>query len=310
MAQQGRPGRKAFVLRDARALEAMRYQRRTRRIRNIFFLLVFSALFFVGYSHLNTTDSALPWLILALVSGVFASFPLSAILIDIFDINGTPRSRKGQNVFFFMICVLAGSAGAEAIQYGWQLFGLLDGLLPYAIGSYFFLVALVTALLIFLVRRVLPVPVFRQVTRQLFVALVLGTILHFALGQALTNAGHPWTLKLEQVWRLPIFFVLIWPIFLLDEGISRGYQERGVIRSMMVSLLFKALLLCGLLVGTLLVPDLRYLNNLLLPLGVLFAFLTTLCTQIYSSGRAAITTSTLCALMLAWFATVTFPVTL
>lgn len=310
MAREIRPGRKAFVLRDARALETMRRQRRARRIRNIFFLLVFSALFFIGYNHADASSANRLWLILALAGGVLASFPLSAILIDIFDINGTPRSITGQNVIFFLICALVGSAAAEAIQYGWQLFGLLDGLLTYYLGSYFFLVALVTALLIFLVRRVLPLPVFRQVGRQLFVALALATILYFTLGQILPFTGQSLALKLEQIWRLPIFFLLVWPIFLLDEGISRGYQERGIIRSLIVSLLFKALLLAGLLLSILLIPELRFLNSLIFPLVLLFVFLIMLCTQIYSSGRAAITTSTFCALVLAWYATATFPSTL
>lgn len=310
MARQIRPGRKAFVLRDARALETMRLQRRARRLRNIFFLLVFSALFYLGYSRAGSGNVNLLWLLLGVAGGVLASFPLSALLIDIFDINGTPRSVKGQNVVFFLLCTLLGSVAAEAIQYGWQLFGLLDGLLPYYVGSYFFLVALVTALLIFLVRRSLPLPVFRQIARQLFVALALAAILYFALSQILPLTGLALSLKLEQFWRLPLFFVLIWPIFLLDEGICRGYQERGVIRSLIVSLLFKALLLAGLLVSVYLIPDLRFLNGLLLPMGAILAFLIVLCVQIYSGGRAALTTSTFSALVLAWYVTVTFPLTL
>src|SRR5581483_2917869 len=170
-------------------------------------------------------DRRLLWLLLAAAGVLLALFPLTAILIDMFDVTGTPGRINGQNVLFFYLCAIAGIAAAVAIQYSWQPFAFLHILLADYVGGYFFFCALPMAMLIFAVRRALPLPAFRQVGRQLFVALLLALVLYFTLGQLSTFAWQRFTLIPQRLWRVPVFFVLTWPLFLLDEGISRGYQE-------------------------------------------------------------------------------------
>jgi pimeloyl-ACP methyl ester carboxylesterase len=254
-------------------------------------------------------DTRLLWLLLAIVGVVLAFFPLSAILIDMFDIIGTPRSINGQNVLFFFFCTLIGIAAAIAIQYNWRPFSFLHILLSDYVGGYFFFVALVTAGVIFLIRRTLPLPVFREVGRQLFVALLLAVILYYTLGQLSTFAWQRFALIPQRFWRVPILFVLVWPLFLLDEGISRGYQEHGALRAIFASIFFKLLLLAGLVASIVLIPGLGFLSILLPVLALIFVFLLALCIQIYSSGRAALTSATFCALFLAWIMATTFPMT-
>lgn len=309
MTGQRRPGRGALVLRDARALEAMRLRRKARRLRNLFFLLLFAGLFFVGFNRASVSRDNLFWLILAVLGIVLAFLPLTALLIDTFDINGTPRGVKGQDVVFFLLCALSGTAAATAILYGWQLFGILNVLIPYYIGIFFFLVALITALLIFLVRRRLPLPVFRQVGRQIFVALALWAILYFTLGQLSLFTRQHFTIGLVQLWMLPVFFLLTWPFFLLDEGINRSYQERGLVRALFSSAFFKILLLAGLILSTHFSPGLSALTGLLPWLTIILGSLIVSGTQIYSNGRAAIMSATFCALIMAWYLANLFPTT-
>jgi len=105
----------------------------------------------------------------------------------------------------------------------------------------------VLALLVFLVRRILPMPLFRQVVRQILVGILLWLVLYFTLGQLATFAWQRITFTLPRLWRFAIISLLLWPLFLLDEGINRGYQEKGTIRAIAASLAFKALLVVGLL---------------------------------------------------------------
>ncbi len=102
--------------------------------------------------------------------------------------------------------------------------------------------------------------------------------------------------------------MLIWPLFLLDEGINRGYQEQGTIRAIVASLAFKLLLVLGLLVAVLITPGLDLLRIVLPVLVLIFLLLVAFGTQIYASGRAAITAATLSALVLAWTMSTTLPI--
>lgn len=308
MVGQRKPGRGALILRDSRAVAMMRLQRKARRLRNIVFLVLFVALFLLGFNQASVSGNYPSWSVLAAVSIVLALFPLSALLIDIFDINGTPRSIKGQNVLFFLLCAIFSTAAATAILYGGLLFGFLSTPLSYYIGSYFILIALVTAVLIFLVRRRLPLPVFRQAGKQMLIALALAALLYTTLGQ-IPNVSLPsLTFYPTQIWSAPIFFVVIWPLALLDEGICRGYQEHGVVRALLASTFFKALLLAGLAINAYFAPGLKISGSLLVLLAIIFACLVALGAQIYSSGRAAITSATFYALILAWYLASAFPI--
>lgn len=254
-------------------------------------------------------DQRLLWLLLAVASLLLAFFPLAAILIDMFDIVGTPGGVSGRSVLWFFLCALIGIAAAVAIQSVWRPFAFLHILLADYTGGYLFVSAVVMAILFGLSRRALPLPAWRQVGRQLSVALLLALILYMTLGQLSTFAWQRLALTPERLWRVPCFFVLTWPIFLLDEGISRACQERGVWRGLAVSVCVKVLLLAGLVASILLIPGLGFLSLLLPVLALFFVFLVALCTHLYSSGRAALASATFCALVLAWILSTSFPLT-
>ena len=176
------------------------------------------------------------------------------------------------------------------------------------VSGYFFFTAAVLALLVYIVRGMAPIPFFRQTTKQIFVGVLIWLFLYLTLGQLVTFAWQRITFTLPRLWRFGIIFVLIWPLFLLDEGINRGYQEQGTIRAIPASLAFKLLLVLGLFVAILITPGLDFLSTVLPVLVLIFLLLVAFGTQIYSSGRAAITTATLSALVLAWGMSTTLPI--
>jgi hypothetical protein len=192
----------------------------------------------------------------------------------------------------------------------WRPFGFVHVLLGDYVSGYFFFSALLMAVAIFVIRRVLPVPLMRQLIGQIAVGLALGAILYFTLGQLATFAWQRFTFTPPRLWRFAIVFVLIWPLFLLDEGINRGWQEQGVIRGIIASLAFKVLLIAGLFAATLFTPGVGFLDIVLPVLALVFLLLVALGTQLYASGRAAIAGATLSAFVIAWTMTTTFPITL
>ncbi|HEY6408538.1 MAG TPA: hypothetical protein VIY29_13820, partial [Ktedonobacteraceae bacterium] len=202
-----------------------------------------------------------------------------------------------------------GIAAALAIQYAWRPFSFLHLLLADYVSGYFFFIALLTALLIYLVRRMVPMPLFRQTARQIILGVLLALFLYLTLGQLVTFAWQRFTLTLPRLWRFVLIFVVIWPLFLLDEGINRGYQEQGALRGALASLGFKALLIAGLFLSIVIIPGLGFLSILLPVLVLVFLMMVAFCTQLYASGRAAITAATFSALVMAWCMSTTFPIT-
>ncbi|HEX9131893.1 MAG TPA: alpha/beta fold hydrolase [Ktedonobacteraceae bacterium] len=261
----------------------------------------------VNTGHMQS-NIRLFWLLLGVVALLLAMFPLSSITLDLFNIYGTARPFRGQDVAFFDLCAIAGIAVAIAVQYAWRPFGFVHVLLADYVSGYFFFTAAVLALLVYMVRRILPIPLFRQTTKQIFVGVLLWLFLYITLGQLVTFAWQRFTFTLPRLWRFGIIFVLVWPLFLLDEGINRGYQEQGTIRAIAASLAFKILLVAGLLVAVLVTPGLGFLSIVLPVVALLFLLLVAFGTQVYASGRAAITGATLSALILAWSMSTTLPI--
>jgi pimeloyl-ACP methyl ester carboxylesterase len=266
-----------------------------------------------AYPHMVDTghmqsNIRLFWLVLGVVGILLAMFPLCSLALDLFDINGMPRPFRGHDVAFFDLCAVAGIAVAIAIQYAWRPFSFVHVLLVDYVSGYFFFTAVVLALLVYIVRRMLPIPLFRQTTRQIIVGVLLWLFLYVTLGQLVTFAWQRFTFTLPRLWRFGMIFVLVWPLFLLDEGINRGYQEQGTIRAITTSLAFKLLLVVGLLVAILITPGLGFLSIVLPVVALVFLMLVAFGTQIYSSGRAAITSATLSALILAWAMSTTLPI--
>ena len=254
-------------------------------------------------------DERFVGLLLGIICIILAIFPLSELLVDIFHIDAARRSFRGLETLFFHICLLIGIAGSLAIQYAWQPFSLIHIALADYVSGYFFITAVIMAVLIFIVRRYVPLPLFSQIPRQLLLATVLAAFLYFTLGQLVTFAWQNFTFTLPRLWRFLAIFILVLPLFLLDEGINRGYQETGILRAIISSLIFKALLIGGLIIAILITPDLNFLSIILPLLLLLFLVLVSACVQLYNSGRAAFTGAIFSAFMIAWCMSMTFPIT-
>jgi len=261
----------------------------------------------VNTGHMQS-NIRLFWLLLGIAGIILAVFPLSSLALDMFDIYGVVRPFRGQDVVFFDLCAIVGIAVAIAIQYFWRPFGFIHVLLVDYVSGYFFITAIVLALLVFIVRGKAPLPVFRQTTKQIILGILLWLFLYITLGQLVTFAWERLTFTLPRLWRFILVFLIIWPLFLLDEGINRGYQEEGTIRAIASSLAFKILLIAGLFVAILVTPGLDSLSIVLPVLVLVFLLLIAFGTQIYASGRAAVTTATLSALILAWCMSTTLPI--
>jgi hypothetical protein len=300
--------RKRVPYRDSRPLELIRRKRRVRRARNLLFLIIFLGMFVLGFNRVVTAGKMHFWLLFGVVSILLAMFPLSSLALDLFNIYGKPRPFWGQDVVFFDLCAIVGIAVAIAIQHVWKPFGFIHVLLVDYVSGYFFFIAVVLALIVYLVRGMAPIPYFQQTMKQILLGVLLWLFLYITLGQLVTFAWQRFTFTLPRLWRFVIVFVVIWPLFLLDEGINRGYQEQGVIRAIAASLVFKLLLVLGLLVAILITPGLDFLSIVLPVLMLVFLLLVAFGTQIYANGRAAITTATLSALVLAWCMTTTLPI--
>jgi hypothetical protein len=288
--------------------ELIRRKRQIRRARNLLFLIIFLGIFGLSFNRVIAYEKAPFWLLLGIIASILAVFPLSSLALDMFDIYGIVRPFRGQDVVFFDLCATVGIAVAIAIQYSWRPFGFIHVLFVDYVSGYFFITAVVLALLVYIVRGTAPLPAFHQTTKQIVLAILLWLFLYFALGQLVTFAWQRFTFTLPRLWRFVLVFLIIWPLFLLDEGINRGYQEQGTIRAIVSSLAFKFLLIAGLFVASTITPGLDFLSIVLPVLILVFLLLVAFGTQIYASGRAAITNATLSALVLAWCMCTALPI--
>src|SRR3989440_3221487 len=271
--------RKRAPYRDSRPPEIIRRKRRIRRARNLLFLIIFLGMFGLGFNRVIVYEKMLFWLLLGIAGIVLAMFPLSSLALDMFDIYGTTRPFRGQDVVFFDLCAMVGIAIAIAIQYFWRPFGFIHVLLVDYVSGYFFFTAVVLVLLVYIVRGMAPIPIFRQATKQIVLGVLLWFFLYITLGQLLTFAWQSFTFTLPRLWRFALLFLLIWPLFLLDEGIHRGYQEEGTMRAIASSVAFKLLLIAGLFVAILITPDLDFLSIVLPVLVLVFLLLIAFGTQ-------------------------------
>jgi pimeloyl-ACP methyl ester carboxylesterase len=255
------------------------------------------------------SDERLVGLLIGVICIILALFPLSELLIDIFHIHASGKAFRGIEVFFFHICLLIGIAGSLAIQYVWQPFNFIHIALADYISGYFFIIAVIMAVLIFIFRRYVPRPPFSQISQQLLLATVLAVFLYFTLGQLSTFTWQNLTFTLPRLWRFLAIFLLVVPLFLIDEGINRGYQEMGILRAIISSMIFKALLIGGLVIAIGITPSLDFLNDILPLMLLLSLVLVSTCVQFYKSGRAAFTGAIFSALMVAWCMSMLFPIT-
>src|SRR5260370_42444836 len=118
----------------------------------------------------------------------------------------------------------------------------------------------------------------------MLVGMLLWLVLYFTLGQCPTFSWQRITFTLPRLWRFAIISLLLWPLFLLDEGINRGYQKKGTIRAIAASLAFKALLVVGLLAAIFFTPGLDFLSIVLPILLLIFLLLLAVGAHLDASG--------------------------
>ncbi len=249
------------------------------------------------------------WLYFGIASIMLAIFPLCTLLIEIFAIKATPHPLRGWDVIVGDICLIGAIAAAITIQYTWQLFGFVQMFLADYISGYVFICALIMALLFLIIRRKLPIAPWSQSLKQIVLGGTIAIFLYLTLGQLITFAWAHLTFTAARLWRCGLIFLLVLPIFLLDEGLNRGYQEQGRLRGIAASIGFKVLLLGGLFTGMIITPGLGQLNMTWSLPVLLLLILGGFCTQLYISGRAALAGAILSALVIAWCMSVTLPIT-
>ena len=247
-------------------------------------------------------------LFIGLVCIVLAIFPLCSLLIDIFQIKSTTRLLSGRDVVIYQLILVVSIAVALLVQWYWQPLRFLQIDFADYIGGYLFITALVMGCLSLLLKKRLPVPAFKQWALQIVLGVVLALFLYLTLGELMTFAWVHLTLNLPRFWRFLILFVLILPIFLFDEGINRGYQENRKLLSVFSSLLFKGLLLAGLVIAYHVTPQQEAISLLLPSMAFIFLLLIAFCFQFYQSGRAAFAGALFAALVFTWYITALCPI--
>ena len=249
------------------------------------------------------------WLICGVASILLSILPLSILLADLFKLHLPARSCSGIDIVIYNLYLLVGIAGAIGILYIWQPFSIIRLLLADYVTGYFFLVALITGLLLWPTRSFVPFPSIRQLLPELLISVALFLFLYITFGQIITFAWQRFSFTLPRLWHFAVIFLLILPFFLLDESVNRAYQERGLVRAIVSSLVSKAILLGGLFLSLRLIPNLSFLSIILPVFFLLFLLLIVFSVLFYRNRRATLVTALLCASMIAWSLSITFPIT-
>lgn len=248
------------------------------------------------------------WLLCGVFAILCAMFPLSALLVDIFEVRLPARVTQNWDLVIFNACLVVGIAGAIVINYTWRPFSFVGLLLGDYLTGYFLCTALITALLFFVFKRRIPIPPLRRIMLQGIIGIALAVFLYCTLGQLVTFAWQHMTFMMQRLWRFVAVAVLIFPLFLLDEGINRGYQEHGMLRSVVGSILTKGLLVAGLFVALLITPGIGFLGIIMPVLIIIFLLLIAFSAQMYNSGKVSLAAAVLSTLLVAWCVATTFPI--
>src|SRR5947207_13058618 len=121
--------RKRAPYRDNRSPELIRPKRRSRRSRNLLFLIIFLGMFVLSFNRVIAYEKALFWLLLGVAAIVLAMFPLSSLALDLFDLYGTVRLFRGLDVVFVCWFAIVGVAVASDIHYCWRHYRFMHLLL-------------------------------------------------------------------------------------------------------------------------------------------------------------------------------------
>lgn len=248
------------------------------------------------------------WLLLGFGGAYLAMFPLCSLLVTIFAIHSIPRVFSGWNTFILVLSLLAGMAISLIVVFAQTRFHFVHLALLDTIVEYLFCIALITNSLMLLVQRFFPLPLFRQVIRQVLVGVFMALFLYFTVGQlmhlSLIITG-------AQLWHSGILFVLLWPTYLFYEECTRSWQEKTQINRTayvwLISYIFKVLFFFSLLIILFFLPGTASLHALWPTALLLILFLEGCCSAFYKKGRAAIAGATVSALIMAFALVTLFP---
>jgi hypothetical protein len=259
------------------------------------------------YPHMGGTtwlDPYLGWLLLGVISAYLALFPLCAFLVDIFGIHAIPRVFKSWNAFFLGCSFLISEIISLLIFLLEKQFHILHLSIMDALVGYMFCVTVITFFLSWLMRHFLPVPLFRQIPRQLLVGILLALYLYFTLGQLTPHPWNTFSFTKAELMHSGVLFFLLWPVCLLHEATVRNWREyrttNKVIAMWMLSQAFRLLFLLALSICIYFLPGTRLLGFLWPAMLVPFLFLETCGSQLYKHGRATIAATTSCALIMSY----------
>lgn len=261
----------------------------------------------------NWLDPYLCWLLLGVSGAYLALFPLCSLLISIFAIHSIPRAFWGRNALFLGLSLLVSIIISLIITLALAPFRFIPLFIAGNFLGYFFCVTIITILLMLLTRRFLPLPLFRQTIHQLLVAILLVLFLYFTLGQLVLLSWSSLPITEARLLSCVVLFVLIWPMCLLYEAITRSWHENkiphGMIYAWLLSYGFKGSILVSFTIILSLTPSVELLS-FLWPVGlILFLFLESCCSQLYKNGRAAIAGATVSAIVIAYALLLFFPFT-
>ena len=249
------------------------------------------------------------WLLFAVVGIYLATFPLCSLLIRIFNIHSIPIVFPRWNRFFIYIYLLLSIPISIIIYLVWPPFRFIRILTVDDLIGYFFCIAAITTFFMLLTRRILPFPLFRQAIRQFLVGALLSLFLYLTLGRLALFPWSPFSFTASGLWRFGVIFILLWPVFMFYEGVTRGFLERRTLFWRWSYYSLKALFLISLFIFLFLipVPGKELFSTTWPVLVLLFLLLETCCSRLYKQGRAAIAGATVSACMMAWVFSTLFP---
>jgi hypothetical protein len=295
---------------DLQTLQQFRRKRRRVLVRNILLLTFYLGI--VMLSHTGTVfyksatsrtgwfNAYLACVIVGFLGFYLALAPLCLLLIRVFKVHALPRVLRWQNMFFLNLYLLISIPIVLLIITIWKPFRFLYAGFFGDITAECFCITIVTCILLLLTRRVLPFPRFSQVIRQIFIGIVLAVVFSFVLGLLTPLAGFSFHLANTQLWQGGILFAMLWPTFLLYEGVVHNWAEEGTLPAFLLSFSVRVFFLIILYIFATLSQEKEFIK-LIWPIPiVLFIFLQRCCSLLYREGRAVIAGVTLNACTIAW----------
>ncbi len=298
---------------DLQTLQQFKWKRLRASMRDAFFLAVCLGivtltrvgivLFNKAGPHTIQFNAYLACILGGLTGLYLALAPLCSLFIRLFNIHALPRVLQWHNILLLNLYLLASIPLAWLITTTWKPFRLLHTDFFGDIASACFCVAVAACILLFVTRRVLPLPRFSQGIRQIIIGISLALILSFAFGLLIPSPWLSFRLENTRLWQSSILFAMLWPIFLLHEGVVHNWAEKGTLPAFLLSLSARMCLLVIVYIFAMLSQEENFLELLWPTLVGVFLVLQRCSSLLYRKGRAAIAGATLSACIMTWVLT-------